>query len=51
MPAANPSIAMQNNLMAGGQFNTIGAEGQNQQQIFMPGNMKMHVMKRKQPVT
>jgi hypothetical protein len=51
MTTANASIAMQNNQKAGAPFNTIGGEGQNQQQIFLPGNMKMHVMKRKQPVT
>ena len=51
MTTTNATMAMQNNLMTGTQFNTIGAEGQNQQQLFLPGNMKMHVMKRKQPVT
>jgi hypothetical protein len=30
MTTANAQMAMQNNLMAGAQFNTIGGEGQNQ---------------------
>jgi len=49
-PAGQNGLVLQNNLIGGGQFNTIDLQA-NQQQLFLPGTMKMQVAARKQPVT
>ena len=49
-PQAHPHV-MQNNMMGGAQFNSIGDGSQNPQQLFLPVTMKMQVVARKQPVT
>ena len=52
-----PPPAMQNNMVGGAASptNVINGEGvyplQNQQQLFLPGTMKMQVVARKSPAT